>query len=77
MNVCSRVNHVAFTFKDNTMIRVYFDGAIILETDDEAVLQAKIQEFEGKNPNRRAVRETVGGQEEVRFYFRAQESDPS
>lgn len=55
------------------MTRVYFDGAVILETEDEAAVQAKIREFEGKNPNRRAVRETIGGIDTVQFYFRAPE----
>jgi hypothetical protein len=55
------------------MIRVYFDGQIILETDSEAELQAKILEFEGKNPNRRSSRNMVGGIDTVQFYYRVPE----
>lgn len=56
------------------MTVIIFDGQTILETEDEAAVQAKIREFEGKNPNRRAVRDTVGGVDTVQFYFRAPES---
>ncbi len=57
------------------MAVILFDGVTILETDDEALIQEKIQEFEGKNPNRRAVRDTVGGIDTIQFYFRAPEPE--
>lgn len=53
------------------MTVIVFDGVTILETDDEAVILEKIREFEGKNPNRKAVRDTIGGVDTVQFYFRA------
>lgn len=55
------------------MIRVFFNNVVILETEDEGLVQDKIAEFEAKNPNRRAVRETIGGIDTVEFYYRASE----
>lgn len=55
------------------MIVLMFNGQVILESEDEAEIAQKVRELEAGNPNRRAVREIIGGVDTVMFYHRAPE----
>lgn len=56
------------------MIVLKYLGEIVLESEDEAAISQKVQELVAGNPNRRAIREIIEGQDTVLVYHRAPES---